>query len=239
MPGDRAPRLDQLLAGLGFGSRAEVRDFIAAGRVEAAGFDSLRPEMRIDPALIRFDGEPLEHPAGLVLALHKPVGFVCSHSPGEGPTIFELLPASWLRRSPRIESVGRLDRDTSGLLILTDQHELIHAWTSPRRHIPKVYEAELAAEPTREMAEVFAAGGLLLPGESKPCLPAEMEIVDSKTARLTLHEGRYHQVRRMFAAVGAPVERLARIQFGRLKLAELGLAPGEFRMLRLDGSEIQ
>ena len=109
----------------------------------------------------------------------------------------------------------------SGLLLLTDQHELIHLLTSPKHHVDKVYEAEVASDLSEEMVRLFASGTLMLEGETKPCLVAKLEIVAQRHARITVNEGRFHQVRRMFAAVGAEVLTLHRVQFGDLKLGDL------------------
>jgi len=228
----RHPRIDQLLAGLGYGSRRDIDIWLKkTDRIQAAGFTELRSEMRVDPALLSFDGEALDHPNGLLVMMNKPLGRVCSHDPREGPSVYELLPARWKLRSPRIESVGRLDKDTSGLLLLTDRHELVHLLTSPRNHVAKVYEARIEAPVTEKMIQILAAGTLVLGGETKPCQPAKLESTGDRSARLTLSEGRYHQVRRMLGAVGAPVLTLHRSRFGPLDLG--GLRPGEFRSINV------
>ncbi|MEW5791902.1 MAG: pseudouridine synthase [Pseudomonadota bacterium] len=221
-------RLDQLLSNLGYCSRGQVRDWLRQGRVEVQGVSARNPADKVLPDTVRVDGEPLDHPDGLSVIFHKPVGYVCSHKE-LGRTIYELLPARWAVRKPPLSSVGRLDKDTSGLLLLTDDGQLLHRLTSPRQHIPKVYEAILA-EPLRgDETARFAAGTLLLEGEERPCLPAELEVLGPQHVRLTLHEGRYHQVRRMFAAVGNHVTALHRAAIGRLRLG--GLAPGAYREL--------
>ena len=186
----------------------------------------------VDPSLITVDGEPLDHPGTLVIALHKPVNFVCSHDDREGPSVYELLPDRWLERNPRVESVGRLDRDTSGLLLLTDDHQLLHRLTSPRHHVPKRYVATLDVAPGASVADVFGAGMLVLDGESTACLPATLAEIGPLEYSLTLYEGRYHQVRRMFAAVDCHVMALIRTETGPL---ELGLLEaGTHRVLSVD-----
>ena len=186
----------------------------------------------VDPSLITVDGEPLDHPGTLVIALHKPVNFVCSHDDREGPSVYELLPDRWLERNPRVESVGRLDRDTSGLLLLTDDHQLLHRLTSPRHHVPKRYVATLDVAPGASVADVFGAGMLVLDGESTACLPATLAEIGPLEYSLTLYEGRYHQVRRMFAAVDCHVMALIRTEIGPL---ELGLLEaGTHRVLSVD-----
>ena len=227
----RFPRVDQLLASLGYGTRRDIDIWIKQGRVKAAGIDKLRSELRLDPALISIDEQPLDHPHELLIIMHKPLGYVCSHAETEGSTVYDLLPPLWMRRTPQIESIGRLDRDTSGLLLLTDQHELVHQLTSPRNHVAKVYEATVEATITQKMIDIFASGTLLLHGETKPCLPAKLEAGIDNTARVTLNEGRYHQVRRMLGAVGAPVLTLHRSRFGPLDLT--GLDEGEFRAISI------
>jgi 16S rRNA pseudouridine516 synthase len=220
-------RLDRLLANLGYGSRRDANRLVRDGHVTVDNSAITDPATKVEPSVVRVDGEPLDHPAGIFVALHKPVGHVCSHADEEGETIYQLLPAHWLARSPRPESVGRLDKETSGLLLVTDDGALLHRLTSPRQHIPKTYLATLARPVEHELVEVFAAGTLLLRGEVAPCAPAELEIVDSHTARVVLDEGRYHQVRRMFAACGNHVETLHRTHVGDWSLD--GLAPGEWR----------
>lgn len=225
-------RLDQLLANLGYCSRREARDWVRAGRVTVRGEAAEDFGQKVAPADVRVDGEPLDHPEGLLLLLHKPLGLVCSHEAREGPSVYSLLPERWQRRNPVVTSVGRLDKDTSGLLLLTDQSPLVHRLTSPKHKVPKVYHAHVDRDLSPELEPLFASGTLLLPGETEPCAPAELKIVAPREATLTLTEGRYHQVRRMFAAAGATVLTLHRERFGDLDLGSL--APGTWRELPLD-----
>ena len=228
-------RLDQWLANLGYCSRREARAWVEAGRVTVRGEVATDFGAKADPADVRVDGEPLDHPEGLLLLLHKPVGLVCSHDGHEGPSIYGLLPPRWLRRNPPVTSVGRLDKDTSGLLLLTDQSSLVHRLTSPKHKVPKVYVATLASEipagRADELIALFANGTLVLTGESAPCAPAMLRLRDPRTAELTLTEGRYHQVRRMFASQGFEVVTLHRERFGDLMLE--ALSPGQWRELPL------
>lgn len=228
----RFARLDQLVASLGYGSRRDAEGFIRQGRVQVQGISKLSSDLRIDPALIRFDGEPLDHPSGILILLNKPAGYVCSHNEEEGQTVYELLPERWRKRAPQVVTVGRLDKDTSGLLLVTDQHDLVHRLTSPKHHVDKVYEANLDRPISSETVEIFKTGSLILNGETKPCLPAHLEILSEKKARITLQEGRYHQVRRMFAAIGNHVVALQRLQFGHLDLS--GVAEGQYKHLAID-----
>lgn len=225
-------RLDQLLANLGYCSRREARDWIDDGRVEVAGQTADDPGEKTHAGLVRVDGEPLDHPDGVLLLLHKPLGLVCSHELREGPNIYSLLPPRWQRRNPQITSIGRLDKDTSGLLLLTDQSALVHKLTSPKHKVPKVYRATLDADLPAGLGELFASGTLTLRGESEPCAPAELRVISPREAELTLTEGKYHQVRRMFASQGCEVLTLHRARFGHLELGEL--APGTWRELPLD-----
>ena len=225
------PRLDQLIASLGYGSRREAGLWIAEGRVTLVaggpGARRLDAGLRVDPALVRLDGGPLDHPFGLTLVLNKPAGVVCSHDPREGRSVYDLLEPRWRRRNPAVVSVGRLDKETTGLLLLTDQTGLVHRLTSPRHKVAKVYEAGLDREPPAGLAGVFASGTLLLPEETQPCAPALLEISGPRTARLPITEGRYHQVRRMFACQGLEVLTLHRSRLGSLDLE--GLPPGGLR----------
>ncbi len=225
-------RLDQLLANLGYCSRREARAWVEGGRVTVAGKVIDDPGQKADPAAVRVDGEPLDHPEGLLLLVHKPAGLVCSHDEREGPNVYSLLPARWRQRNPQITSIGRLDKETTGLLLLTDQSDLVHRLTSPKHKVPKIYRATVDRDLTPDLIALFAAGTLQLDGEKEPCRPAELRIVAPREAELVLVEGKYHQVRRMFAATGRTVLALYRTQFGPLTLD--GLAPGTWRELELN-----
>lgn len=153
---------------------------------------------------------------------------------GRGDLIYDLLPFQWRNRNPAVSSVGRLDKETSGLLLLTDDGKFIHRMTSPRHHVAKVYEAVTEEDIPTEAVELFASGTLTLNGETRPCAPALLEIREPRRALLTLTEGKYHQVRRMLAAVGAPVLSLCRVSIGSLHLDSLNLKPGEWAPIRPD-----
>jgi 16S rRNA pseudouridine516 synthase len=174
-------------------------------------------------------GAPVDPPAPLVLMMHKPAGVVCSHRE-PGRSVYELLPPRWRSRTPALSSVGRLDLDTTGLLLITDDGEFLHRVISPRSHAPKRYIARLGESLAGTEAEVFARGDLLLEGEDRPLAPARLEVLDPFTARLTLTEGRYHQVKRMFAAVGNHVTALHRDRIGALDLPP-DLTPGAWQRL--------
>lgn len=222
-------RLDQLLSSLGYCSRREAAGLVKEGRVSIGDTIATKADQRVDPHQVTLDGEPLEAPDGLLAMLHKPVGYVCSHSSDEGPTIYELLPPQWLDRNPPATSIGRLDKETSGLLLITDIGRLVQRYTSPRTEIEKTYEVTVGSDLDQALIEVFASGTILLRGEDKPCLPARLDITGPRTASLTITEGRYHQVRRMFASQGWRVEKLHRSRFGEYTLG--GLAPGKHQML--------
>jgi 16S rRNA pseudouridine516 synthase len=224
-------RLDQLLANLGYCSRSEARDWVRAGRVTVAGKVAKDFGQKAAPSAVLVDGEPLDHPDGLLLLLHKPTGLVCSHDEREGPNVYSLLPPRWRQRNPQVTSIGRLDKDTSGLLLLTDQSELVHRLTSPKHKVPKVYRASLDADLPAGLTDLFAAGTLVLNGEDAPCAPAQLRVLGPREAELTLTEGKYHQVRRMFASQGCEVLTLHRARFGHL---DLGTLPaGQWRELPL------
>jgi 16S rRNA pseudouridine516 synthase len=225
-------RLDQLLANLGYCSRREARAWIDDGRVVVDGVTAEDPGEKAHPASVRVDGEPLDHPDGLLLLLHKPVGLVCSHDDREGPNVYSVLPERWRRRNPPVTSIGRLDKDTSGLLLLTDQSPLVHRLTSPKHKVPKIYHATVDRDLSPDLVPLFASGTLLLAGETSPCAPAMLTLLSAREAELTLTEGRFHQVRRMFAAGGAHVLTLHRARFGSLELGDL--PAGQWRELPLD-----
>lgn len=221
-------KLIKLIANLGYGSRKQVMAMFREGRITVRDGAALSGEERVELASLRIDGEPLDPLPGMVLMLHKPVGYTCS-TQDRGPLIYDLLPPRFRLRSPTLSSVGRLDRDTSGLLLMTDDGALLHRIVSPKKSIPKVYEATLARDLRGDESDIFASGTLLLESETTPLAPASMEVIGPRHARLTVTEGRYHQVRRMFAAVGNHVEALHRSLIGGLDLD--GLEPGQWRLL--------
>ncbi len=225
-------RLDQLLANLGYCSRREARDWVRAGRVTVKGQIATDFGAKVHADDVRIDGEPADHPEGLLLLLHKPLGLVCSHDEREGPNVYSLLPPRWRQRNPQVTTIGRLDKDTSGLLLLTDQSDLVHRLTSPKHKVPKVYRATLDSDLPPGLADLFASGSLILKGEDEPCAPATLHVLGPREAELTLTEGRYHQVRRMFASQGCEVLTLHRTRFGHLALDTL--AAGQWRELPLD-----
>ncbi|MBF0281653.1 MAG: rRNA pseudouridine synthase [Zetaproteobacteria bacterium] len=220
-------RLDKLLSRLGYGSRNDVRYWLKEGWVTVQGSVPKSPSERVDVDTVEIEGAPLDHPHGLTIIYHKPLGSVCSHKES-GRLVYDDFPARWKERKPAFSCVGRLDKETSGLLFLTDDGQLNHQITSPKYHVPKRYDVYLAEALRGNEAELFAKGTLMLDGDDTPCLPAELIVHDARHVEVVLQEGRYHQVRRMFAAVGNHVEGLARTHVGALSLADLALPAGGY-----------
>ena len=216
------------IANLGYGSRKQVTAMFRAGMITDAQGEVLYADDQVAHDVVRIEGEPLDPAPGLLLMLHKPVGYTCS-TKDPGRVVYDLLPSRFRLRSPLLSTVGRLDRDTSGLLLFTDDGSLLHRIVSPKTHLPKVYEATLASDLRGDEGEIFASGTLMLESETTPLAPAQLEAVKPRLARLTLTEGRYHQVRRMFAAVGNHVESLHRSRIGGLDLGDL--PAGQWRAL--------
>ena len=230
-------RLDKLLANLGYGSRREIAMFAQAGRFLLDGARIAHVDERIAltpdlPARLTFYGEELDPLPGCVVMMHKPLGVTCSHKEA-GTRVYSLLPDRWQRRDPAFSTVGRLDKETSGLLLLTDDGAFLHNVISPKRNIAKRYRATLDRSLRGDETAIFAAGTMMLEGEKTPLLPAALDVVSEREAMLTITEGRYHQVRRMFAATGNHVETLHRESLGGLSLPD-GMAPGQWKLLRED-----
>jgi len=227
-------RLDRLLANMGYGTRKEVQQLVRAGLVTLDGkvVDDAEMRLAVVPELsqrMQVRGAALDPPPGMALMLHKPLGVTCSHKEA-GALVYDLLPGRWRARDPAISTVGRLDKETSGLLLMTDDGALLHRIISPKKHVSKRYLATLARPLEGHEGERFASGELMLDGEDKPLLPAKLEPLSERQAWLTITEGRYHQVRRMFAAVGNHVEALHRDRIGALELPA-DLEPGAFRLM--------
>ena len=221
-------RLVRLIANLGYGSRKEVAWMFREGRITDPDGEVLYADDKVEHAHIRIDGEPLDPPTGLVLMMHKPLGVTCSRK-DKGRVVYDLLPPRYRVRDPALSTVGRLDRDTSGFLLFTDDGALLHRIISPRAEVAKIYEATLAQDLRGDEQALFASGTLMLESETTPLLPAKLEVLAPRHARLCITEGRYHQVRRMFAAAGNHVETLQRTAIGRLQLD--GLQTGAWRQL--------
>ncbi|MEQ1651737.1 MAG: pseudouridine synthase [Hyphomicrobium sp.] len=235
-------RLDRLLANMGYGSRKDIQALVKFGRITLDGAAVTDADMHVpvSPALsqrMRVAGAALDPPPGVVILLHKPLGVTCSHKE-TGPLVYDLLPPRWRARKPAISTVGRLDKETSGLLLMTDDGTLLHKIIAPKSNVTKRYRATLARPLRGDEAHSLASGKLMLDGETKPLLPIDMAIIhggvqNETIVEVTLSEGRYHQVRRMFAALGNHVATLHRVSAGGLILPE-DLAPGKYRVLTDD-----
>ena len=221
-------RLDKIISATGKKSRREVREMVRQGRVLVDGKPAPAADMKVDPqtAVILLDGEPLGYEKFTYVMLHKPAGVLTATEDRRQETVLDLLPPELRRRA--LSPVGRLDKDTEGLLLLTNDGQLAHRLLSPKSHVDKVYYARVdgALEPGDIAA--FAAGMTL--GDGLECLPAGLEILSPTEALVTLREGKFHQVKRMLAARGKPVLYLKRLSMGRLRL-DPALAPGAWRML--------
>lgn len=219
-------RLDRLLANLGICSRSECRNLLRAGRVGVNGALCARPDADVpENAEVTLDGKQLDTRLNRHLMLHKPAGILTAAEDARQKTVMDLLPPVY--RALGCMPVGRLDKDTTGLLLLTTDGEMNHRLLSPKRHVDKVYLAHvdgvLDENDVKAMADGMNLGDFVT-------LPAKLEILSPDVGRLTLREGKFHQVKRMFAALGKPVTQLHRCAFGSLQLDDT-LPPGAFREL--------
>ena len=221
-------KLVKLLGNLGYGSRKDVSKLIKNGWLTRRDGSTIGIDDDVPHDDMLLDDEPRDPAHGVLILLNKPIGYTCS-TKDPGRVVYDLLPERFRFRSPTLSTVGRLDRDTSGLLMLTDDGQLLHRIISPKAELPTIYEVEMAEDLRGDEAELFASGTLLLESENTPLAPAQMETVDARHVRLTLVEGRYHQVRRMFAATGNRVLSLHRSRTGNLDLS--GLEPGQWRIV--------
>ena len=222
-------KLVKLLANLGYGSRREVQRLIRAGAVTDADGNALAENITTPHEEIFFRGEALDPEFPLTIMLNKPDGYTCS-ADDPGSTVYDLLPERFAHRNPGLNCIGRLDKDTTGLLLMTDDGKLLHKIIHPKSACHKVYHATLARPLEGHEGALFGSGTLMLNGETKPLLPAQFEKIGECEALVTLHEGRYHQVRRMFAAAGNHVTALKRISIGGLRLPQ-DLEEGDWRAL--------
>ena len=220
-------RLDKRLAATGKWSRKEARELIRAGRAAVDGQVCRTPEQKVgEEDAVTVDGVPIGPQGPVYLMLNKPAGVVSSTAePGER-TVLDLLGEEY--QNLGIFPAGRLDKDTEGLLLLTNDGPLAHRLLSPKRHVDKVYYLEVDGALDQDDVEAVRAGVVL--GDGYTCLPGELELLSSQSAHITIHEGKYHQIKRMLAARGKPVRYLKRVAFGPLRLDE-GLKKGEWRAL--------
>lgn len=224
-------RLDKLLAGTGKWSRREVKALVRQGLVRVDGRLAASAEDKLDPAaaIITVAGETISLRRFTYVMLHKPAGVLTATEDRKQPTVLDLLPPE-LRRIG-LAPVGRLDKDTEGLLLLTNDGELAHRLLSPKYHVDKRYLARVDGELSATDAEAFARGMTL--GDGLECLPAGLEVLPDRVCIVTLREGKFHQVKRMLAARGAPVLYLKRLSMGPLTLDD-SLAAGAYRLLRAE-----
>lgn len=239
-------RVDKWLSNLGYCTRAKVASFAKeVGVYQKLPGGKLLPindfsiHLHYDEIIV--GKQALDHPMGLFLVMNKPLGYVCTHAKNEGKVVYELLPERWRRRSPFVTTVGRLDKDTSGLLLLTDSSKLVHELIHPKKRIKKRYIADFEGK-LREDAALDFEKGIELRGEKKVCETAYLEKLDKNRVAVELFEGRYHQVRRMLSAVGVRVTALKRVAFGPFVLEEessekaetVKLKAGEWKMVEVN-----
>ena len=204
-------RIDAHLSTLGYCTRSEAKKFMRIYELYVKDTRVFDPSIKAYHSDIKINNEPLD-PETITILLNKPSGFICSHNDA-GSLIYSLIPQRWNRRNPKISTIGRLDVDTTGAIILTDDGALNHKLSSPKSDVSKVYEAILTVPLKGDESEIFASGKLMLNGEKKPLLPATLEVITPTHVRLEICEGKYHQVKRMFAAVGNRVVTLHRVSF--------------------------
>ena len=221
-------RLDKVIANRGVASRREVKALVRQGRVLVDGIPAAAADMKVDAAaaVITVNGVTLGSERHIYLLLHKPAGVLTATEDKRQPTVLDLIPPEMRRRE--LAPVGRLDKDTEGLLLLTDDGELTHRLLSPKYHVDKVYYARVEGVPDAADAAAFAEGMLL--GDGLQCLPARLEPLGGSECLVTLREGKFHQVKRMLASRGKPVLYLKRLAMGPLRL-EPELAAGQCRFL--------
>jgi 16S rRNA pseudouridine516 synthase len=222
-------KLAQILFTQGFGTRRACSGLVHAGLVRHQGHPLDDPELDLptEGLVLEVEGRPWPVYAQALVMLHKPAGYECSQKPRHHPSVMTLLPAPLRQRG--VQPIGRLDEDTTGLLLLTDDGALIHRLTSPKKHVPKVYEVG-CKHPVDPAQVERLLGGVVLDDDPAPVRAAACEAVGEHALRLTLTEGKYHQVKRMVAAVGNRVETLHRSTFGHLVLPA-DLAPGQWRFV--------
>lgn len=229
-------RLDKYLADMGIGTRSEIKEWIRQGRVSLKGEVCRKPETKVDTASdeVMFDNRPVVYAGFEYYMLNKPAGVVSATTDKLSTTVLDLIKD---KQRKDLFPVGRLDKDTEGLLLITNDGELAHKLLSPKKHVNKVYYAKVRGKVTEEDRILFQAGMDI--GDPEPTLPAELTIIksdDISEVELILQEGRFHQVKRMFEAVGKEVIFLKRLSMGSLNL-DPALKPGEYR--RLISEEIQ
>lgn len=224
-------RLDKLLASTGKWSRREIRLLVRSGKILVNGIPAASAEDKYDPDTTSFsvDGEPVSYQRTTWIMMNKPGGVLSATEDGRGTTVLDLLPAEYSRMG--LFPVGRLDKDTEGLLLLTNDGQIAHRLLSPKHHVDKVYFTRVDGVLTETDCKAFEQGMLL--GDGLRCMPAELKILKAakeSEAYVTLREGKFHQIKRMLAACGKPVVYLQRVQMGKLPL-DPNLEPGKYRLL--------
>jgi len=212
-------RVDAYLSNLGYCSRKETKKFLKLNEVCINKNRIFNASIKADHEEITINGEKLDDEKLLIL-LHKPNGYICSHN-DSGKLIYSLLPQRWQNRNPKISTIGRLDIDTTGAILLTDDGELNHKLSSPKNNIPKIYEVVVEKPLSSDIIDIFASGKIVLKGEEKPLKEAKLQILDTNLARLEITQGKYHQVKRMFAFVNNKVLKLHRVSFGNFFVDDL------------------
>lgn len=222
--------LDRILQSQGFGTRKQCRQWIEAGEVQIGGETVLDYKQSFETAGLAFTlfDEPFDYREHVYLALHKPPGYECSRKPSHHPPILSLFPDQFFQRD--VQPVGRLDHDTTGLLLLSDDGSFIHAQSSPKRHVPKLYVAT-TFDPVTDMLIDALRGGVQLIDEPAPLAATHCRQTGPHSLEIALEQGKYHQVKRMLAAAGNHCTSLQRVAIGGLTLESLGLAEGEWMYL--------
>lgn len=224
-------RIDRLLSNLGYGSRKDVAGAVRRGVFRIGEKVYRDPSEQIDQSKLSeatYAHEPLDPPSPLTVLLHKPKNYTCSHDE-QGLLIYDLLPERWKFRTPPLSAAGRLDKDSTGLVLMTDDGQLLHRVISPKVHVSKHYRVTLRDELSGDEAAQFFSGTFCLESDLKPLKPALWQPDGLKTGIMILQEGRYRQIRRMFGAVGNHVEDLHRFRIGQLEIGDMQL--GEYRIL--------
>lgn len=229
----RTLTLDRILQSQGFGSRKYCRELIASGEVIIEGIPCTDYRRAMAPSGLTFTvfGDEWEYREHVYLALNKPANFECSRKPSHHPGVLTILPEQFTWRD--VQPVGRLDHDTTGLLLMSDDGPFIHAQSSPKRHVPKLYRAT-THDPVDEGLVAQLLAGVKLHDEPAPLAALSCHAVDAHSLDIVLEQGKYHQVKRMLAAAGNHCTALQRLSIGRLSLAELDIGEGEWCFLEAE-----
>ena len=221
-------RLDKFITEAGLCSRSQAREWIRRGRVKVDGAVETDPSKRYDftDLAVSVDDQPIGEPGHIYVMLNKAADLLTAARDPRKPTVLDAMPAEWKRRG--LFPVGRLDKDTTGFLILTDDGAFAHKVISPKSHVPKLYEAEVEGIPDEEDVAAFRDGIVLKDGTK--CLPAQLEILENGNVRIEIYEGKYHQIKRMLGSRQLPVKALRRLRIGSLFLDET-LDYGEYRLM--------